>query len=103
MPPWESGVSLSTSKRAVYAISQAPQRLSAADDAAELRARGDAELAVDAGQVRFDRLRADEKCGRDVTVPLTGGRQFGDPRSESVSVVSRDGATLTRAESGEIE
>jgi hypothetical protein len=57
----------------------AVQRLLTAHDAAELRSRVDTELAVDAGQVRFDRLRADEERSRNVAVLFARCRQFGDP------------------------
>lgn len=63
------------------------------DEAAELGSRLDAELAVDAGQVGFDRLRADEQCGGDVTSRHPRGRQLSDPpfRRSQPHVLGRTG------------
>src|SRR5690348_8389234 len=45
----------------------------------ELAPRAEAELAVDPGQVRLDRLRARERRGGDLPVRTAGRRELGDP------------------------
>ena len=57
---------------------------------AELRARGDAELAVDARQVRLDGLGAHERGARDLAVRHSRRGELGD--SDARSAVSSSGA-----------
>src|SRR5215472_353814 len=56
---------------------------------AELRPRVDAELAVDAGEVRLDRLRAHERGRRDFAVRQTGCCELGDASLRWCQVVCR--------------
>src|SRR5690242_34338 len=55
----------------------------------QLGARADAELAVDAGDVRLDGLRAHEQLSGDLAVRQAGGGELGDAALALGQVVGR--------------
>ena len=66
---------------------------------AELGTRTDAELLVDAGEVRLDGLRADERRFRDLPIRHPGRRQLGDPALALGQLIR---GSMTEAEPGDL-